>query len=390
MSFEHNDMKHLPINLENYEEYFLLYVDNELTEAEKKSVEFFVARHPELMEEWTMLMETKLEPENITTDLKKDLYRSTETEGIDASNFETFQLSWLDDELNEKDRHAIEMYTSLHPDAAANMELLAKTKLPQEVISFPDKSLLHRTTSTPASVVTFNWYRMAVAAAIIVAAGLWFINKPVEEEIPAALVPIAQVPKTSDSNDTKSATNNSTENKGTATDEETAKGESATEKVQGSVGTTRNSSEDIQSKPSNGLATRIIRDDKNTEKSQAINATVPVSAANNTTPANVDNLNRSRVEDVPIESDPMGATNQLSAKSAVAINVKSDYATEALMSENNETTTEQPDMMEEGKTRKGMFRGIVRKANRFYNKVTNPDPERPLVKVANFEIGLPR
>jgi hypothetical protein len=86
----------------------------------------------------------------------------------------------------------------------------------------------------------------------------------------------------------------------------------------------------------------------------------------------------------------MVATNQLSAQPAVALNVKSDYATEALTMENNAGTSEQPEVMEDGKQRKGMFRGIVRKANRFYNKVTNPDPDRPLVKVANFEIGLPR
>jgi hypothetical protein len=44
---------------------------------------------------------------------------------------------------------------------------------------------------------------------------------------------------------------------------------------------------------------------------------------------------------------------------------------------------------EDHKQRKGL-RGIVRKVNRFYNKATNPDPDKATVKVANFEIGLPR
>ena len=44
-------MKRQHINMDNYEEYFLLYVDNELTGADKASVEEFVKMHPELKSE---------------------------------------------------------------------------------------------------------------------------------------------------------------------------------------------------------------------------------------------------------------------------------------------------------------------------------------------------
>jgi hypothetical protein len=71
---------------------------------------------------------------------------------------------------------------------------------------------------------------------------------------------------------------------------------------------------------------------------------------------------------------------------AVALNVKTNYATDALNGNNHEEEMEP--LQEEGR-RKGL-RGIIRKANRIYNKVTNPDLDRPLVKVANFEIGTPR
>ena len=185
-------MKHLPINLENYEEYFLLYVDEELTEAEKKDVELFISEHPELREEWMMLMDTKLEPEDIRMDLKKELYRPEKTEGINESNYETFQLSWLDNELSDTERQAIERYTSQHPEAAANFELLGKTKLPAEEMTFPDKSVLYRSAEKTAIVISIKWYRMAVAAAILIAAGLWFINRPDEDEVPAVPVTVAQ------------------------------------------------------------------------------------------------------------------------------------------------------------------------------------------------------
>jgi hypothetical protein len=72
---------------------------------------------------------------------------------------------------------------------------------------------------------------------------------------------------------------------------------------------------------------------------------------------------------------------------AVAMNVKSDYASDALTGEIDDEETEP--LQDESRQRKGL-RGIVRKANRIYNKVTNPDLDKPLVKVANLEIGLQR
>jgi anti-sigma factor RsiW len=46
------------INRYNYEEYFLLYVDNELSAEERNQVESFVAANPDLEEELTMFVET--------------------------------------------------------------------------------------------------------------------------------------------------------------------------------------------------------------------------------------------------------------------------------------------------------------------------------------------
>lgn len=372
MSFEQNDMKHLPINLENYEEYFLLYVDNELTEAEKKDVELFIEQHPELREEWTMLMDTRLEPELIMMDMKQDLYRDENNSRINELNYEEFQLSWLDNELGEKDAHAIETFTNSHPSAAANFELLSKTKLPLEDISFPDKSLLYRSAGKPAAVISIRWYRMAVAAAILIAAGLWFINKPEEDEIQAALVTVAQqVPK---------------ENK------EVPATENKENKVVMEEKTIDNApTENIPEKEISSV-TRVTGNDRGSVTRQPSKGEENAVAAPGIISRNsVENVPRNKIDDVvSMGSDPMVAANPIAVQTALAPDVKSDYATEALARENNPNFPDQPDVMDDEKPRKGMFRGIVRKANRIYNKVTNPDPEKAIVKVANFEIGLPR
>jgi hypothetical protein len=66
---------------------------------------------------------------------------------------------------------------------------------------------------------------------------------------------------------------------------------------------------------------------------------------------------------------------------------KSDYATQALL---NPGTDDTPAMEVSDKARKSPFRGLVRKANRLFNKATNPDPDKATVKVASFEIALGR
>lgn len=63
------------IAVENYEEQFLLYVDNELTKGEKEEVEKFVLQHPELQDAFTLLKQTKLVPEQIIFEGKESLLR---------------------------------------------------------------------------------------------------------------------------------------------------------------------------------------------------------------------------------------------------------------------------------------------------------------------------
>ena len=53
----------MTINRNNYEHYFLLWVDGELSPEEMVAVERFIAEHPDLAEELALLQDTKLVPE---------------------------------------------------------------------------------------------------------------------------------------------------------------------------------------------------------------------------------------------------------------------------------------------------------------------------------------
>jgi flagellar biosynthesis protein FliP len=95
-------MKILTITTNNYESFFLLYVDNELTELEKQEVESFVKSNPALSVEFVALKQTKLHPEQIIYANKHFLYKQeeevinaihTKQEG-NVTSKDTFTIKW--------------------------------------------------------------------------------------------------------------------------------------------------------------------------------------------------------------------------------------------------------------------------------------------------------
>jgi hypothetical protein len=63
------------INLKNYQEHFLLFVDNELNNQQQQATETFVLQHPNLQQDFLALQQTKLSIETIECPNKEKLYR---------------------------------------------------------------------------------------------------------------------------------------------------------------------------------------------------------------------------------------------------------------------------------------------------------------------------
>jgi len=75
MYFKEQDMD---INRNNYETFFLLYLDRELNPSEMSEVEKFVNDNADLQKEFSLLRQTVLMPADITFDQKELLYRKEE------------------------------------------------------------------------------------------------------------------------------------------------------------------------------------------------------------------------------------------------------------------------------------------------------------------------
>jgi hypothetical protein len=132
------------ITRDNYEEFFLLYTDNELSAAERHEVEKFVADHPDLREEWEALLQCRLSPDTHLAFPDREALLKPGTE--DSAYART--LVYYADGL-----------PFLHPDTE---------------IVFPEKDNLYRT-AKDRRIIPLPWLRAGIAAAVIGAIALVFL-----------------------------------------------------------------------------------------------------------------------------------------------------------------------------------------------------------------------
>ena len=180
------------INRHNYEEFFILYMDNELSSDDRRMVEDFVQHHPDLKEELELLMQYKLVPDELVVfENKETLIKGDAI--INVANYEEYFLSYIDDELTTAQRIAVEKFVASNPTAAKELTLLQKSKLQPEAIVFANKESLYRR-EEKVRRLPVKWWR-AAAAIFILALGLTtflVLNKKSSTEIG----PIVKTPGT--------------------------------------------------------------------------------------------------------------------------------------------------------------------------------------------------
>lgn len=160
------------IHRNNYEEYFLLYADNELTATEKRIVDIFVQENPDLKEEFYMIQMTVNKPEpDMKLDDKSFLFKTAPAFIHELDAEEIFVL-YHDGELDGNQKAATEAFLKEHPSYQQAFELIGLAHVePDHTIVFADKKSLYRK-EKQGRVVSIQVWRWA-AAAIIAGMGLW-------------------------------------------------------------------------------------------------------------------------------------------------------------------------------------------------------------------------
>jgi hypothetical protein len=159
------------IDRHNYEEYFLLYIDNELTVEQMKQVELFVRDNPHLEEELLMLQQSRLIPDESIVFNDKHLLMKEESDSfINMNNYEEWLVLYVDNEVTGEQRFAIEKFAASHPQVEKQLALFRQTKLQPEKIFFADKEVLYKREG--ARIVSMQWWRISIAAMLVLAAGM--------------------------------------------------------------------------------------------------------------------------------------------------------------------------------------------------------------------------
>jgi hypothetical protein len=160
------------ITRQNYEEWLLLYVDNELSLAERLIVDDFLAANPDLQQELEMLQQSTFQPdEEIVFSNKASLLKSSGETLITEGNCEQYFVLYADDELSNQQKASVEEFVYRNPRFQAAFELILAAKLtPDYSIVFPNKRSLYRK-EKGRRVVAMRWYKIAAAAVLVLLIG---------------------------------------------------------------------------------------------------------------------------------------------------------------------------------------------------------------------------
>lgn len=382
------------IDRHNYETFFLLYVDNELSATERKAVELFVSQNPDLQMELELLLGTTLSADNIEYSGRKDLYKN-------EGNFELTQqqlILELDAELNEADSKLI--LSAIATDAATNKEwqILSQTKLDsKDKIVFEDKASLYRHEQRP--VIALRVWRIVAAAAILIAllvTGIAIVRNSgsihgKDEIVITPSVPVPQIKK-----DNKSNADKFSDPKATELPPENLAHQNKL-----------NNSGDKDQKlidPSTSTKEHVVNNDvvqkpKPQHKEEALKPTQPLEninrqEGNETVTSNVTNK-RSEiviVNEAPDEVANVTVKDKITAPSIPLtdynqIAVKPDsYATAAVFNEASENDTQILYMSEE-RINRSKLGGFIRKVKRVIERNTNIKTSNGL-KIGGFEIAV--
>lgn len=157
----------MKITRDNYEPFFLDYLEGNLKETMIDQFLDFLEQNPDLKEELQLFDNIHLPEEQVAFSGKQHLYKSEHDE---KPAFEMKTIAYMEGDLKDDERESFETYIAAHPELQKEYNLFGKTRLIADTeIKFPQKHKLYRKSGT---IIALNW--VARAAAVIVL--IWGIN----------------------------------------------------------------------------------------------------------------------------------------------------------------------------------------------------------------------
>ncbi|MGZ8525459.1 MAG: anti-sigma factor family protein [Chitinophagaceae bacterium] len=361
------------ITRHNYEEYFVLYLDNELSSADRRQVELFVQENADLKQELDWMLQSRLVPDtSVVFDNKEQLMMVSGTFSINTTNYEEWLLLYTDNELTAEQKIAVEQFTAAHPVVKTELDILQKTKLQaEEGILFANKEILYRR-EEKVQVIAIRWWKIAVAAALLTAiattAFIVFNNKSDERIISDKSIDIKVKPENSE-NKQKAGTTALANSNTIVTDDSTDRIQKEKVGINNPVAVTHKkniSPKEKNTRPSNYIIKEEKPDVANTKSERKKTNDLPQPLYN-------PNVNKAAEQNNPL------AKNDITDKGSLT-NPKENIHTPVVTPDNSQpldyviaAASKVPDdPIDAGQPgRKNKLRGIFRKITRTFEKNTN-------------------
>jgi hypothetical protein len=153
----------MKIDRNNYEAYFIDYLEDNLDKNMVDDFIEFLQQNPDLKEELSVLGKVSVVPENVSFNKKNSLYK----EELDSEKaFDEAAIATLEGDISVTRKTEFENYIANHPAKKRDVVLYKKTKLqPDKTIVFRNKKKLYRQSTAK---IVFLW-SSRIAAVLILA-----------------------------------------------------------------------------------------------------------------------------------------------------------------------------------------------------------------------------
>lgn len=168
----------MEINRNNYEAYFIDYLEGNLNERLVDSFIEFIKLNPDLKEELDLFESVSAAPETISYTKKEKLYK----EKYDSEKeFNEAAIAQLEGDISTEEKFEFEMYLAEHPEKKKEAALFTETKLiADESILFDKKNTLYRKSRRKVILL----WSGRVAAILILAFAVFTLIDKTSNEIP--------------------------------------------------------------------------------------------------------------------------------------------------------------------------------------------------------------
>ncbi len=164
------------ITRDNYEPFFLDYLEGNLDESMIDQFLDFLENNPDLKEELHLFENVHVPEEPIVFQDKEKLYKTTADL---KAGLETKTIAFLEGDLDDEERKSFGKYLSVHPELQKEYALFEKTRLqPDLKIQYSGKNKLYKKSGT---VVLMNWVARAAAVLVLVWGINSLMNQPVNQ-----------------------------------------------------------------------------------------------------------------------------------------------------------------------------------------------------------------